>query len=173
MAQESGRIAITCDDGSLSVMQFMVTGRSPTLPLGAAWINQGTENWRREPTDAAIGAEIAKAFQASAVSPVSWRIVGWQGVPADRSFRDAWVDTNGTITHDMAKARSIHLARLRAKRDQDLADLDGPWMKAVGQKDKTEEERIEAERQALRDLPQRVQPLLDAAQTVGELKLVR
>ena len=39
------------------------------------------------------------------------------------TFRDAWEDT-GTITVNMAKARVIHMDRIRRVRDQGLVNLD-------------------------------------------------
>lgn len=153
-------IAITFDDGSVGIMQFVT----------AEYNDKGLARWQRVATDEAIGVEIMRsAFEHV---PVSWKRISKDDVPTDRAYRDAWVESGGAITHDMPKARALHLTRLREKRDRRLAALDGPWMRAVGQGDKVEADRIETERQALRDLPQTLAPQLSAAQSVDELKLV-
>lgn len=92
--------------------------------------------------------------------------------PVDRSYRNAWVDDGQAIVHDMPKARAIHLTRLRKQRDAALDALDGPWMRAMGQDNKAEAARIEAERQALRDMPVTLAPAIAAAATLDELKAV-
>lgn len=83
---------------------------------------------------------------------------GAADIPADRTFRDAWVRdmTPGPMaaTVDMAKARSIHMGRIREARNARLPNLDVSLSRAVGRSDQMEVQRIEAERQALRDLPQ-------------------
>lgn len=92
-------------------------------------------------------------------------------LPADRSFRDAWVRHTGpgpAATVDMAKARLIHMGRIRDARDAALKDKDVEWMRAMGAKDQTLADQVEAERQMLRDLPQTFN--LSVALTPDELK---
>jgi hypothetical protein len=44
-------------------------------------------------------------------------------VPADRTFRDAWRQSAGVISVDMAKARTIHSANITAARRELARDL--------------------------------------------------
>ena len=170
------KVAISMDDGTLSVMEFVVLGRSPALPSGAAKFNDGSEGWARQPTDENIAAELKKTFPAVNTygdpqpQPVSWFIVDDKQIPADRTYRNAWVGTNGKdgITHDMPKAREYHRTLLRHERGGKLLDLDAAWMRATGQKDSAAADAIEAERQKWRDAP--ADPRIEAAQSVEELK---
>lgn len=104
---------------------------------------------------------------STAVAP---RIVEDTEIPADRTFRQAWTDTGSAIVCDMPKARTIHLDRIRAARQPELDRLDREWMKAVGQKNQAAADSIEAQRQALRDLPQTLP--VASAQTSEALKSV-
>ena len=57
------------------------------------------------------------------------------------------------IIVNMAKARVIHMNRIRAIRDKQLADLDVPFMRAVEAGDASEQARVANEKQVLRDIP--------------------
>lgn len=89
------------------------------------------------------------------VSPVE---VKREDVPQDRYFRDAWKINNGKIEIDVTKARAIKLDKLRRQRNERLAELD---KRKYGQE-------YDAERQALRDLPQTIN--LDSITDIEELK---
>jgi|TARA_B100000809_G_scaffold253211_1_gene288952 hypothetical protein len=83
-------------------------------------------------------------------------------LPSDRidrelgkpNFRDAWEDNGTTIQVNMPKARDIHLGRIRRQRDDELAKLDVPYLKALESGDTAEQAHIAAQKQALRDIPQ-------------------
>lgn len=45
-------------------------------------------------------------------------------------------------------------------------------MKAIGQKNEIEENKIEIERQALRDFPEKIKSDLDLAKTIEEIKMI-
>lgn len=77
---------------------------------------------------------------------------------ADRYFRNAWAWT-GAVSIDMPKARDIHMGRIRAARDAELAKLDIEQLKGND---------VTAEKQRLRDIPQTFD--LTAAATPDELK---
>lgn len=85
-------------------------------------------------------------------SPI--QIVEGDPRPQNRTFRNAWTLNGDKIDHDMPKARSIHMDRIREARDEKLKSLDNDWMKATGQNKKAEAEAVEAKRQWLRDIPQ-------------------
>lgn len=115
---------------------------------------------------------IGKWIKSSRDAVVSIRKLNKEEVPNDRTFRDSWQDEGNTISHNMNKAKEIHLKRLRERRNYLLSEKDKEWMKAVGQENKTEADKIEAERQALRNFPEILKPDLDAAKTIEELKLI-
>lgn len=150
-------IAITCQDDSLAVMQF-VTKQQRTLARNDTgdFIDPG---WTREPTPENIEAEIAKAN----IPMKSWRICSYDELPADRTFRNAWKDAGKKVDVDMPKAREIHLERLRAARKELLRDLDDEE-RAPG----ANKVAIEARKQALRDVTKGV----PTAKTPEELKAI-
>lgn len=95
-------------------------------------------------------------------------------VPQDRTFRNAWKQTADLqgVEVDMPKAREIHMEKIRRVRDEKFAPLDQDWMKAMGQKDQTEADLVEAKRQKLRNIPQIVQSDVDVAKTPEDLKAI-
>lgn len=101
-------------------------------------------------TDEALLARCMARLPADAVNP---RITE-EDMPADRMFRDAWVDTGGAVDVDMAKARALHMARIRAARNAKLATLDPLWMRAMGRGETAAAAAVEAQRETLRNLPQ-------------------
>lgn len=159
MQPEQIKIAITCSDGSLAVMCFIVK----------EFNRDGTVRWERKADAEAINAEIEKAGIAAA----EWRIVTDEDLPESREFREAWKDEgNGKLSHDMPKVRGIHLERLRAQRNKLIEAEDVEFTKALGKKDQKKADEVEAKRQKLRDVPVTAQPLLEAAQTVEEVKAI-
>ena len=90
----------------------------------------------------------------------------------DRSkhdFVDAWECDHGTITCNLAKARGIHMNKIRTVRNKQLADLDVPFMRAMETGDASELARIASKKQVLRDIPQTLDLTTD---TQEELKAV-
>ena len=88
----------------------------------------------------------------SGVSGTAYHEITDARVP-ERIFRGAWGWT-GKITTNMAKARVIHLNRIRKVRDAELAKLDVPYLLALETGDATEQQRIASLKQQLRDIPQ-------------------
>jgi hypothetical protein len=72
------------------------------------------------------------------------------------------------ITINMAKARDIHRAKMRAARDPLFAALDIAYQRATETGADTAE--IVAKKQALRDVT--IDPAIEAAQTIEALKAV-
>lgn len=91
-------------------------------------------------------------------------------IPTDRTFRDAWECPAGKVSVNMPRARDIHMGRIREARGPEFTRLDNEWMRATGQKNTVEAERIEAHRQVLRDIPQTLD--LTAAITPDDLKAI-
>lgn len=102
-----------------------------------------------------LSAVVAKSVPADAADV---EIVDESAVPDDRTFRGAWVKNGGDIGCDMEKARAIHMDRIRAVRDKELARLDIEQLKGSD---------VAAEKQRLRDIPQTVD--LSGAATPEEL----
>jgi hypothetical protein len=165
------------DDGSTAIMSFMRRGSSPTLPYGARWEDGSGKSgiWLRDPTDENIFAELSKALPSvnrlgePKPQPVRYKIVTWESVPKDRTYRNALQHTDQGFHHDLEKAKALHLDKIRRARTAQLGELDKDWMRATGQGKKQEADAIEAQRQALRDAPQTVN--LDTVTTIEELKL--
>lgn len=157
-------VAITFDDGSVGIMQFVL---DPRLPDGLALPGWDPEAGQREASDEAIQHEIDKGSWAPR-SPVSWRRIEAADVPQDRTYRNAWKDEGHTIGHDMAKAREIHRAHIRRLREPMLAALDVAYQRADEAGDKAAKKRAAERKQLLRDATQH--PVIEQAKTVHELK---
>jgi len=93
-------------------------------------------------------------------------------LPTDRKFRAAWVIANGAVVHDMAKARTIHLRRIRAKRNALLRATDGLVVKANEVGDTATADQLRALRQRLRDIPADISASIDAAADAAALDAI-
>lgn len=80
-------------------------------------------------------------------------------LPADKTFRAAWVEKDGQVIEDITKAREIHMERIREARNKKLAELDIETLKGND---------VQAEKQKLRDIPSTFD--LSKAKTIDELK---
>lgn len=78
----------------------------------------------------------------------------------DRYFRKAWVcpphltGTPPTCHCDMVLARNVHMNQIRKVRDVELGKLDDPFMRALETANTLDQQRIAAQKQVLRDIPQ-------------------
>jgi len=160
-------VAVTVEGEPLAVMGILSKGRGSILPSGAEWTEDGW--WVRPPTDAVIAEEVGR--YAGGRTVLSYRRILPSDIPNDRSYRNAWVDTGSAVNHDMPKARELHLGRLRLERTGKLAELDIESIRYFGRDGKKVDE-IEARKQALRDMPVTLAPVLEACKTIDELKLV-
>lgn len=70
----------------------------------------------------------------------------------DREFRDAWNITDGKIGHDLEKARTIQLNRIRLARAPKLAELDVKYMLAQEKQDTNAIADIVKQKESLRDV---------------------
>lgn len=83
-----------------------------------------------------------------------WFVVDDADIPSDRYFRNAWKISNGKVSVDIEKAKSIKLQEIRLKRNSALDASDKEIAKLTDQgADLTE---MRAKRQALRDIPQTI-----------------
>jgi len=162
---EQQYIAITFADDTVGIMGFVVAEYFEDRTSGARWTQAATHE--------AITKEINRtAFDAWKFPVKGYRLIEPSEIPTDRAYRNAWVDTGAAVEHDMAKARRLHLERLRAERAALLPALDAQWMRATGQKNGKEADDVEAKRQALRDFPQTIAAALAAATNIDELKTI-
>lgn len=119
-------------------------------------------------------AETEDQFMARVASRAVPKGVAYQVVNADpildgdRTFRNALKCEAGKFSHDMTKAREIHMGAIRRARNAELGRLDVATMQAVGKGDTTARDAVEAEKQKLRDIPQTFD--LSGARTPEELK---
>ena len=106
---------------------------------------------------------------------VSHREMPDDAIPTDRTFRDAWDDTTTelSIDIDMAKAREIHLNRIRIKRNAELSKLDIQAIKAQDIGDAEALTQIRVKKQELRDLPTTLATTLENATSVDALKAIQ
>ena len=143
------KTVIKCTDGSVAVM---------TLVAGAD-LDEAISKWK----------------QAHPHKYLSHREMPDDAVPTDRTFRDAWADTTPelTIDIDMAKAREIHLGRIRIKRNAELSKLDTQATKAQDIGDAETLTQIRTRKQELRDLPATLAPTLASAVSVDALKAIQ
>lgn len=71
----------------------------------------------------------------------------------DKYFRNAWKVEGDGVAVDMAKARDIHMSRVRKSRDKALSGLDLDYLKADEDGDSVRKAEVAAKKKALRDLP--------------------
>ena len=133
------RIVYIRTDGGLSVLSPAPNGRRK---------NESEQDW--------LARIIAKDVPADSSNV---RIVEESEIPADRTFRDAWVHDGEKLAHDMDAAREIHMKRIRAARNKELSRLDVEQLKGND---------VSARKQELRDLPQTFD--LSVAATTDALK---
>lgn len=169
MKPDVQHIAITCADDSLAVMAFITVEYVGNVPRRVA-----------VPTNEAIAAEIARAsasFDAEKLPIKSWRLMAAEEMPKDRTFRDAWRDTQQTIESGdtanriavhMPTAREIHRRNLRAARVPLLQALDVEYQRADEIGNASGKEAIASKKQVLRDVTK--DPGIEEAQTPDELK---
>ena len=151
------KLLLRCSDDSVIILAMVLND------------NHGID---RAGTVPEIVDEISRA--SVGFPPERMPVIGWEEITDDilpeRTFRNAWTTFGGKkIGHDMPKVRSIHMDKLRGKRDRKLAELDGDWMRATGQGKKVESTEIEKKRQELRDLPQEWGAALEQLTTPEEV----
>jgi len=144
------KIAFTLPDGRTAIVHPAPEARMPD-----------------ESEDIFISRIMAADLPAEAIDP---HIIDDAQMPADRTFRDAWKHTAGTIAVDMPKAREIQRSRMREARTPKLAALDVEYQRADEAGDSDRKKAVAARKQALRDVTKL--PAIDAAQTPDALKSV-
>jgi len=149
-----------------------VTLRDPSLPVAImGWPTKRRDYPEGPMYDYPITPEnVAARIQQERLDVVSWRVIRYEDIPKDRTYRDALADDGTKLHHDMSKAREIHREHLRSFRGKALADLDVEYQRADEKGDKAGKARVVALKQELRDIT--AHPDIEAAQTTDELKAV-
>lgn len=157
-------VAITFNDGSVGVMQFVL---DPNLMPGAQAVGLGPKTGRRYATNKAIQSEIDRSVWNVGLVPVSWRRIDRSDLPATRAYRNAWRDNGAGIAHCMATAREIHRQHLRQWRGPRLQALDVEYQRADERNDDAAKSRVGSLKQQLRDCTK--DPKIDACESVQDL----
>lgn len=96
---------------------------------------------------------------------VEYKIVDESGIPADRTFRDAW---NFDLKEDIPIAKEIWKNKLRLDRAPLLASLDVEYQKADESGDSEKKAEIIKQKTELRDVTNHV----DKCKTIKEIKSI-
>jgi hypothetical protein len=97
---------------------------------------------------------------------VAYEIVTTADIPADRTFRGAWVMGDCCVEHDLPRCKEIAHDKRRAARAEEFAPHDEVIAKQIPGVDAA---AAEAARQAIRDRYADMQEAIDASTTVEEL----
>jgi hypothetical protein len=115
-----------------------------------------------------IPAESVELALKDVPEGVPYEIVDASEVPADRTFRGAWVLGDCCIDHDLDKCRAIGHDIRRTKRAEEFAPHDEVIAKQIPGKDAAQ---AEAKRQEIRDHFAEVQDAIDEAASPFEIKV--
>jgi hypothetical protein len=114
-----------------------------------------------------IPAESVELALKDVPEGVSYEIVDASEVPADRTFRGAWVMGDCCVEHDLERCRQIGHDRRRADRAAEFAPHDELIAKQIPGADAA---AVEAARQEIRDRYTTVQEAIDAAEDPAAIK---
>jgi hypothetical protein len=114
-----------------------------------------------------IPAESVELALKDVPEGVPYEIVDASKVPADRTFRGAWVMGDCCIDHDLDKCKDIGHAIRRTKRAEEFAPHDDVIAKQIPGNDAA---AAEAARQVVRDKYADVQDAINAAADPSEIK---
>ena len=120
--------------------------------------------------DDAVARALAKDIPEEAMNV---GVIDSSELPVDRGFRLAWRQRGEKISVEIAIAREIRLAQLRAERDTRIEATDALIARATEIGDAAGRARLAAYRQALRDMPADVADALTSATIPEQLRAVR
>lgn len=96
-----------------------------------------------------------------------YEIVDDDVIPADRTFRNAWVKSGATVSEDLPKCKEIAHERRRAAREEEFKPHDELISKQIPGADT---DAAEAARAEIRTKYATMQTEIDAATTTAEIK---
>lgn len=99
---------------------------------------------------------------------VPYTIVDATEIPADRTFRGAWVAGDGCVEHDLDRCKAIGHDMRRTQREAEFAPFDAIIMKQIPGNSAVE---AEASRQEIRFKYALIQDAINVAETTDEIKL--
>ena len=137
-------------------MKYIITP-NPSAPNNLRQIslpyNSGSRTFASE--DAMIEHVVTRSKATGLIgADAPHYVVDESALPNDHYFFDAWEWVDGAVAVSMAKARVIHMNKIRISRDAELADKDIAFMRAIEAGDTDAQGTIRTEKQALRDIPQ-------------------
>jgi SRSO17 transposase len=97
---------------------------------------------------------------------LTYKVVEDSVIPTDKTFRNAWEYSDGTISVNITKAKNLWKEKIRGARKSKLEALDVDFMKA--QETGADTSAIVSKKKELRDYPAKV----DSATTTDEIKAV-
>jgi hypothetical protein len=129
------------------------------------------------PTDEQIEYQVKRAVFLPEQMPVkNWRMMTFEEAeqmldmqtnPYCRKFRNAWEWKDGKVVVNMERAKEIHKLHLRYDRASIMPNLDGEYIRALEDKDKTKQDEVVKRKKKLRDMPD--DPRIENAKTPEEL----
>lgn len=119
------------------------------------------------PTEEELKKRSIKEIAKTDILVAEYHICNSDRVPSDKNFRQAWVYTKKGIDIDMEKARQMHLERIRKVRNSKWPDFDNRY--TIAQRDGEDLKKLEKERKTLKNIPQKIEPLIKKAKTPEEL----
>lgn len=125
------RIAYTQDDGTLAII----------IPA---------------PEFIAKGSTLERLLERSVPVDAHFDVLHAEDIPQDRYFRKAWCCNQGRLEIDRPKAESIHMDKLREKRNERLKEEDIEYQKALEFRDDAKMNAVANRKKKLRDMPQDV-----------------
>ncbi len=164
---DDGEKLFTAFPNDAAVLRAMLAGTPANMAdtLANPFPGLTTKLYRGETDDEFVSRIVAKDVPAD-VRDVA--VIDIADVPADLTFRNAWIVQAGRLVHDMPRARKIWRGKIREARAPLLAALDVEYQRADEHGDADAKAAIVARKQVLRDAPN--DPAIEAAQTVDDLR---
>lgn len=114
-------------------------------------------------TYVAKGYDIKKAQEALGGVEISSQFADFE-----MDFINAYNISNNTISLNLEKAREIKISKLRQQRDELFLDFDKRY--EIANRDDLNLTALKAERQKLKDIPQKAEVYLNSCVSIAEIK---
>lgn len=149
-----------------------VTRPEPHVPLALVFVAlmvHGPKGARviESSDDAYMEKQIVSHFGSSWLR---WRRITSADIPADTSWRNAWVDTGSALVVDLDRARTLHAAQLAASASRAHTQLTAALLLAMTEPDAQRMQALRAARDLLTNAPS--DPRLAAARTLDALAAI-
>lgn len=155
-------VVIVCANDHVMVMAYILDDFSGTQQAN---------------TDEQILLEIARTMKVHEYNGVNpflpikfWQRISSDSIPTNRKYRQAWSHDGTNFGHNLDKVKEILIEKVREKRNAMMNNLDVQIMKAIPKNDQVLIQKVEADKQVLRDIPQNLMSNWKDAQSVEELE---